>query len=437
MEKTLEEICEKIDSAYKETAELQLQVAAKSREISDAKNEIHDIKQRMRLFIEKFEDVTFLDSEGEPEEVQQLLASKKDEITHLLMASADSDESVRMSVAELDAQCDKEMELITNLSKTSRDVYIAEIHNLLKRRKKEELLETLKATDLSVREVEARKNRVENRLVEVISKLGKSTNEPGGIVDLTNAIKNVKTEIEGVESQIEEMIDKICKSRDLDEKQIQEHQEHVDHLTSLYGFSGTKAEYQEEINKAKQQVAENSRELCIIEEQIKAKERRLHVLKSLKRTSMNANVEVPDECSADDLIAELKDLRSRCSEADEEVITEHNQIAMKNIELQERIERGRRSLEIMLTRFQTERDELAQKIQRARLEATQKEQEMLQSLNELKKRRNAATPNAKSSIAAPTKRAIPGSALKVIDRPEVIRDPAEKITLSIKRPLNC
>ena len=427
-------ICGKIGAVYEEMKETALKIAAKSREISDAKSEIHDVKQRVRLFLENLENFTFPDTDGESEEVAQLLTDKKDQITHLICAKTDSDETVEQYLAELDAECAKEMELTVSLSETRRDLYIEEIQNLLKKRKKEQLESELKANELAMHEVESRKTRVENRLAEVLATLGKDKTEPGGHMDLVNGIANIKVEIEGVEQQIEEMINKICESRNMDEREMREHQEKVDSLTNLYGFSGTKAEYQEEINRTKQEVAANSRQLCLIEEQIKAKERRLNFLKTLKRR--NIHVDVPDDCTTDDLIAELKVLRSRSNEADGEIVAEHSQLVMQNNEYTERLSKRQRALEMMLLRFQTERDDMSQRIRRARMEATQREQDMLQAMKEFQKKAAPSTPKLKSSIAVAQKRAIPGSALKVIDRPEIMRSPGEKIILSIKRPVN-
>lgn len=427
----LEELNQAIADENAKTIQMKQLIAEKARTIAETKSHLRNLRCQRITGTSAIDLPSFDAYDDLEDEYKDMLDEKLNLIADLRNVCTEIEDETALAEEETDVQFHRNSELTAELQQTEYEIFQEEMTRIAANTRKESLLAQIKELDTVTKQAEYIQTRTENALSEAMKR---AENKDDAIFDLQNLNHNLTQEINDIEEQINTATSELNHYKELSRDDNREHSETLSSLNAMYGFENVKKNLQEELKNIQDLIEDNQQQCSQIEEEIKLKQKRLSVLRSLK-TKAPMDQPVRPDVTIDDLISELKIITKRQEQLEEETAKEYDELVSKNIETEKKIEQEQHKFDVMLARFESEQAELKKKIHAARRNVAQEEQELLQTMNELALKLASSPRPMKSRIAAPVNNrvAIPGSALMSVNRINILPSP-DKQMLSMRHP---
>jgi hypothetical protein len=367
------------------SVQLELSIIAKTKDIMAEKAKVTELKQRRRAGVDSTPGGGHIDTEGLSPDYVDVIWQKKDAHTHLRRQLSEQEDALLKLGLQSELLFEEQTTLLVDLHRTTLDIYEEESRNVPLRMNNVFFQDRLKELDPLIAEAETMRSKTEVAVSTAKRRLDDHEFRGGGIVDLQNSIASLNTEIAVVERFLEEHFERLAQNNSQDDKEQRAHADTISSMKRLYDWGPQKAAMEKECTDAKHKLQTNQVELVRLERQIAQKEQRFKVLEPIAKQRLESarTVQIPDNVTIDSLIQELerkKKQQTRRTSANETALEE---ILMQNGETERIIELKNREFTQLSLLLQNEVAGLKKKIAQARLDASQKEFELVSQINAL------------------------------------------------------
>jgi hypothetical protein len=246
------------------------------------------------------------------------------------------------------------------------------------------LEDKLKEPNALIAEAETMRSKTEAALSEVAVRLDDHEFRVGGAVDLQHSIANLNAEIATVDRFLEEHVEQLAQSNSQEDKKKRAHANTISSMKRLW-LGPHKAAMEKECADAKRELQGSQLLLLRLERQIAQKEQCLRVLQPIVKQHLATarTLQIADTVTIDSLIQELERKRKQQTRQATAHETALEEILVQNGETERMIELRNRELNQLSLLLQNEVVGLKKKIAQARLDASQKEFELVSQINTL------------------------------------------------------
>jgi hypothetical protein len=247
------------------------------------------------------------------------------------------------------------------------------------------LQDRLKELDALIAEAETMRSKTEAALSTAGVKLDDHEFREGGVVDLQNSVANLSAEIAAVERFLEEDFERLAQNNSQDDKEKRAHADTISSMKRLYGWAPQKAVMEKEYADAMRDLQANQLLLLRVERQIAQKEQRFRVLQPIAKQHLETakRLQISDNVTIDSLIQELERKKKRQTRRTSANETALEDILTQNGETERIIELKNREFNQLSLLLQNEVAGLKKKIAQARLDASQREFELVSQISAL------------------------------------------------------
>jgi hypothetical protein len=382
LHKTLKQIQDESD----DSAQLEIAILSKLREIMTQKVLIRDLKQdRILQFSDQYSS-SLAGLEGLSNEYLDIIRLKQDILSPLRIKLAETDAELVRLTEQSDSLFEIQTQTIISLHQANISVLHEEFANVPAKLQRGFAEQELKNLEILIKEAESIHTKTENTLSTVLIRTADHQYQGGGIVDLENSITNITAEIESIEAELQENLMNLAKQNGAESHEQQMRQAELQATQKLYGWSDQKRQIEQQLGEIKRNIATNKQQVENVDRLILLKEKRLKTLQTLtaKHLGKVDSVEIAEGETIDVLISRLDRVAKSSQSQSKRNEISHESLVIQNNEAARVLDVRLREIQQVTALANRDIVTLKKEIATARSEASDREAALVKSLRALR-----------------------------------------------------
>ena len=383
----LEELNQQIQKANEDSISLRNEVIEKTRNLIEQNIKFLEAKTKRNASL--FEQQSFIQysTNDLPQDYIDHITEKQDQINKLIRDNEDSENELDKRLKEIDTIIQEQSDLMIELTQLHNELYQQTIENIPLKKKSKLYRREIKEYDILIREAEQIRKKTEESLSKAIQITDPDTFVDGGIIDLQNAIANIKDQINVVEHSLDENLQRLNKYQDDEFDEQLKFDQNMNKLKNLYSWDNQKDQLNNELKSMQKSIAENKSIYNTKKQEIEEKENMLSVILPLAKKYSKAKV-VQTYVDPQETFNSLSKKLNTISKTIKKNVSSRNDMLTvlhkKNDELEKKIELRDREYQHMLAKLSCDCQILKNKINTARKNNGQKEHQIVETIKSLR-----------------------------------------------------